>query len=88
MRFHDTILTAAGNEKLMTILNDLADNFYRYRYEFIRDDGNYEQLTREHREICNAIIAHDTEKARQASRSHIEGQWRFIKARILEYDAK
>lgn len=88
VRFHNTILTAAGNEKLMTILDELADNFYRYRYEFIRDDGNYEQLTREHREICNAIIAHDTEKARQASRIHIEGQWRFIKARILEDDAK
>ncbi len=86
VKFHDMILAAADNEKLLGILGGLADNFYRYRYEFIRNDGNYDQLIREHRDIYNAIIAHDEEKAREAARVHIEGQWRFIKARILEED--
>ena len=81
---HDAIMRASGNSKLVKMLGSLADNIYRYRYEFIRDDGHFDQLIREHRELCSAIIIHNTEKATEVSRRHIENTWLFIKARILD----
>ena len=81
--FHDLILKAAKNEKLRGILDGLADNIYRYRYEFIQDDIRYEHLISEHSQICDAIINGDREGAEKAARSHIARQWRSIKEQLL-----
>ena len=59
VRFHNLILKAAKNQKLGKILDGLADNIYRYRYEFIREDGHYEDLIREHKELYEAVIFRD-----------------------------
>ena len=83
VEFHDVILKAAKNEKLGGILGGLADNIYRYRYEFIRDDDHYEHLIREHREILEAILAGDREDAEKAARSHIARQWTYIRDQLL-----
>lgn len=83
VRFHDVILKAAKNEKLASILNGLADNIYRYRYEFIRDDEHYEHLISEHNEIFRAIYNGDREGAEKAARSHIARQWRYIREQLL-----
>ena len=63
VRFHDLILKAAKNGKLKGILDGLADNIYRYRYEFIQDDLRYEHLIAEHLDICNAIVSGNREEA-------------------------
>lgn len=83
VRFHDIIIKAAKNQKLGAILNSLADNIYRYRYEFIRDDVRYEQLVREHRDLYNAIAAGDREAAEKAAKTHIGRQWKFIRDQLL-----
>ena len=83
-KFHDAIVKAAKNEKLRTILNGLADNIYRYRYECLRDDERYEHLISEHKEIYKAILAGDRECAEKAARNHIALQWEFMKGKILE----
>ena len=80
--FHDVIYDAAGNSKIQGILRGLADNIYRYRYEFIRDDVHYENLLREHKEICEAIVARDEDRASEAARVHIERQWESIRTQI------
>lgn len=82
VRFHAVITDAAANRKLKEILNGLADNIYRYRYEFIKDDNHYEMLVKEHREIYEGIISGDEERARKAANVHIHRQWEFIRDQL------
>lgn len=83
VRFHDLILKAAKNDKLRGILDGLADNIYRYRYEFIQDDIRYEHLIAEHNEICSAILGGNREGAEKAAKNHIARQWRSIREQLL-----
>ena len=83
VRFHDCILKAAKNGKLGGILDGLADNIYRYRYEFIQDDDHYEHLIGEHTDICNRILEGDREGAEKAARNHIARQWTYIRDQLL-----
>ena len=84
VRFHNLILKAAKNQKLGKILDGLADNIYRYRYEFIREDGHYEDLIREHKELYEAVISGDREVAEKAARGHIARQWSYIREHLQE----
>ena len=84
VRFHNLILKAAKNQKLGKILEGLADNIYRYRYEFIREDGHYEDLIREHKELYEAVISGDREVAEKAARGHIARQWSYIREHLQE----
>ena len=84
VRFHDLILKAAKNEKLRGILKGLADNIYRYRYEFIQEDGHYEHLIMEHSEIFRAIYNGNREGAEKAAGSHIERQWNYIREHLMD----
>ena len=84
VRFHNLILKAAKNQKLGKILDGLADNIYRYRYEFIREDGHYEDLVREHKELYEAVISGDREVAEKAARGQIAGQWSDIRGQLQE----
>ena len=88
VRFHDLILKAAENEKLGGILNSLADSIYRYRYEYIQDDGHYEHLVAEHNEIFRAIYDGSREAAEKAARNHIERQWNYIRDQISAEDGE
>ena len=83
VRFHDLILKAAKNGKLKEILDGLADNIYRYRYEFIQDDLRYEHLIAEHLDICNAIVSGNREEAEKAAQVHIDHQYRAIREQLL-----
>ena len=84
VRFHNLILKEAKNQKLGKILDGLADNIYRYRYEFIREDGHYEDLIREHKELYEAVISGDREVAEKAARGHIARQWSYIREHLQE----
>ncbi len=72
--FHDVISEAAKNKRLLQILNSLADQMYRYRFEYIKDDLRYQQLVKEHYEICDAIIKGDAQAAGAAAKVHIDNQ--------------
>ena len=84
VRFHNLILKAAKNQKLGKILDGLADNIYRYRYEFIREDGHYEDLIREHKELYEAVSSGNREVAEKSARSHIARQWSYIREHLQE----
>ena len=83
VRFHDLILKAAKNGKLKGILDGLADNIYRYRYEFIQDDLRYEHLIAEHLDIYNAIVSGNREEAEKAAQVHIDHQYKAIREQLL-----
>lgn len=74
MNFHEIIYEATQNERLVQMLNNLRENMYRYRIEYLKDPNYYDSLVGEHREILDAIEKGDKEKARICMRDHIDNQ--------------
>ena len=46
--FHDVIYLGTGNDKLVQILNNLREQMYRYRLEYIKDEDKRQILIVEH----------------------------------------
>lgn len=82
MKFHEIIYEATQNERLMQMLNNLRENMYRYRIEYLKDPNYYDSLVREHREILNAIETGDKEHARMCMRAHIDNQQLAVISKI------
>ena len=40
---HDIILQATGNQRLIQMVNNLAEQMYRYRFEYIKDSSQHER---------------------------------------------
>lgn len=78
VKFHDIIIEASGNEKLVQMMTNLSESIYRYRYECVKDSLIYDELIEEHREMYDSIIAGDKERAANAARIHIEKQQQVI----------
>lgn len=74
MNFHEIIYEATQNERLVQMLNNLRENMYRYRIEYLKDSNYYDSLVREHQEILDAIESGDKEKAGICMRDHIDNQ--------------
>ncbi|HIS33102.1 MAG TPA: GntR family transcriptional regulator [Candidatus Limivivens intestinipullorum] len=74
MEFHEVIYNAADNRRLVQILNNLREQMYRYRMEYLKDERTHQVLSREHEAIRKALEAHDVEKAAAAMNIHIENQ--------------
>lgn len=72
--FHDVIFEASGNARLGQMVNNLAEQMYRYRFEYIKDANEHPTLVSEHRMIYEAIIASDTDAAMEAISTHIRNQ--------------
>lgn len=72
--FHDAINMATDNQKLIQILNNLREQMYRYRMEYLKDRQSHSVLVREHEEILNALCVRDAEKALDVTITHIERQ--------------
>ena len=66
MRFHEAIYEATGNGRLVQILNNLREQMYRYRMEYLKDRDAHQQLVQEHAEILKALAAGDVDRALEA----------------------
>lgn len=82
IQFHNVILDAAGNDKLKLILNNLSDQIYRYRYEFIKEAAHHEAMRLEHRAIYEALKKGDEDRAVSALQYHIDNQAEVILCQI------
>ena len=74
MNFHEIIYEATHNERLVQMLNNLRENMYRYRIEYLKDPNYYDSLVREHQEILDAIEKRNKERAGICMRAHIDNQ--------------
>ena len=72
--FHDIIVAATRNMRLLQMVNNLAEQMYRYRFEYIKDSTQHSRLVAEHEEICQGIITGDKKKALAAIEAHIDNQ--------------
>ena len=78
VEFHDIIFKAAGNPRLTQMINNLAEQMYRYRFEYIKDESQHQMIVEEHRRICESINNRDVAAAKDAIREHIENQEKSI----------
>lgn len=79
---HNIIVEAADNRRLIQLVNNLSEQMYRYRFEYIKDISQHQRLIREHRIIYESIVRKDKETAAQAAKLHIDNQEQAILARI------
>ena len=71
---HNIIIEATGNLTLQQMLDNLAEQMYRYRVKYLKDDSQYQTLSREHRAICKSIMSGDQETAVRLVKEHIDNQ--------------
>ncbi len=71
---HDIIVAATGNQRLVQLVNNLAEQMYRYRFEYIKDKSQHEKLIEEHRIIYESILNKNCEAAARAAKLHIDNQ--------------
>lgn len=71
---HNIIVEATGNVVLQQMLDNLAEQMYRYRVKYLKDDCQYEMLVEEHRALCESIIKDDKIAASKYAREHIDNQ--------------
>ncbi len=84
VKFHDIIYAATDNQRLISILNNLREQMYRYRLEYLKDTGSHERLNSEHYEIYEGIRNGDKETVKAAIGRHIDNQRDAILAAIRE----
>ncbi|MCT4545160.1 MAG: GntR family transcriptional regulator [Vallitalea sp.] len=74
VEFHDIIFSSTKNDKLIQIINNLREQIYRYRVEYIRKLADYDMLVKEHALIVQSIEDRDVEEARKITLQHIVNQ--------------
>ncbi len=72
--FHDIIYRATFNRRLIQILNNLREQMYRFRVEYLKDPAVRSKLADEHRSITEAILAGNVEEAQRVTAEHINNQ--------------
>lgn len=75
---HDIIIKATNNNRLVQLVNNLAEQMYRYRFEYIKDYSMHGRLVEEHRVIFEAIRKKDKVTAAAAAVTHIDNQMESI----------
>lgn len=85
VELHDIIIESAGNRRLTQLLNNLAEQMYRYRFEYLKDATQHEMLVQEHYEMYQSILNKDKESAAKAVCKHIDNQEEAI-IRLLQLE--
>lgn len=70
--FHSIIFRASGNRMLYKILSELHRNIRTYRKLSLTVPGRLEKSNKEHKEILQALLDGDAEKADMLTSLHIE----------------
>ncbi|MDL2301171.1 GntR family transcriptional regulator [Lachnospiraceae bacterium OttesenSCG-928-D06] len=87
VELHDIIVKATGNQRLIQLVNNLAEQMYRYRFEYIKDFSRHQTLIDEHRIIYESIVNKEKEVATKAAKTHIDNQETAIMAQIHEEES-
>ena len=74
VKFHDVIYMATDNQKLIQLLNNLREQMYRYRVEYLKRSDFHQQLIDEHEEIIETIESGQKDRAVQVVCQHVDNQ--------------
>lgn len=72
--FHDIIYLATDNQRLIQLLNNLREQMYRYRVEYLKQKDCYPQLLAEHQQIIHALENGEKDVATKLTNQHIKNQ--------------
>lgn len=76
--FHDVIYNKTNNGRLIQIINNLREQMYRYRLEYVKDARTHSILISEHQDIITALEKKNVDEAKNAVRQHIVNQEKGI----------
>ena len=74
VKFHDIIFAATNNQRLITLLNNLREQMYRFRVEYLKQKECYTQLLEEHDKLIALISGGEVEEACELMGCHIDNQ--------------
>ena len=80
--FHAIIYEASRNRRLVQLINNLSDQMFRYRIEYLKDEDNRQSLIREHDTLWQCLRDHDENRCRKTMRQHIDRQMDAVMQRI------
>ena len=78
VKFHDIIYQSTGNPKLVNMLNNLREQMYRYRVEYLKDVESRKTLVEEHYAVYRALKARNQQQAVKDICIHIVNQQNAI----------
>ena len=86
VKFHDIIYQSTGNPKLVNMLNNLREQMYRYRVEYLKDENNYPTLMKEHKDIVEGLVRKNKTQVTETMHQHVKNQAVAVKAMIQEQE--
>ncbi len=84
--YHDVIYKGTCNDRLVQMINNLREQMYRYRLEYIKDEDKRQVLLLEHDNILRAVRHRKVQEAKEAMREHIDNQEITVSKNIKEQD--
>lgn len=86
VEFHDAIYVAADNPKLMNLLNNLREQMYRYRVEYLKDASVYQDLMKEHQAIYKGFKERNVQQVVDVMGCHVMNQKNVVKKIIQKQE--
>ena len=83
---HDIIVQATGNQRLIQLVNNLSEQMYRYRVEYLKDENNYPTLMKEHKDIVEGLVRKNKTQVTETMHQHVKNQAVAVKAMIQEQE--
>lgn len=84
VRFHDIIYRTTDNQRLIQLLNNLREQMYRYRVEYLKREDAHETLLAEHQHIIETLAKRDERSAVEAVCTHIDNQVKAVSDTIAQ----
>ena len=66
------------------MLNNLREQIYRYRVEYLKREENYPRLIKEHNEIYTSLVNRSKKDATESIREHVVNQAIAVKEVIIQ----
>ncbi|AFS77231.1 transcriptional regulator, GntR family [Gottschalkia acidurici 9a] len=82
--FHNVLLNASRNDKLVNIVEGLGDQVQRFRVIYFTEYKNDENIKIEHSRIVDAISKRDSEKADEVAQEHIGNIGNYLLNQITQ----
>lgn len=83
-QFHEIFIKACGNEKLYTLINQLVEQFERFRITALSLPGRMKNSVRQHNEIVEAIEKRDKVLAAKLVRANAESNCEVLVRELLK----
>ena len=84
--FHHIIYEAADNPRLLSIVDNLKEQMYRFRFEYIRGEDSYDTLISEHLSIIEGLKKKDVDFVKKMMHTHLQNQIEAVRQIIKNYD--